>query len=243
MANHVLLNNIEHKNLKVITERAEKYGDNVMFAMTFPEEFRSVQAHYPIFFHKDANTGKFFAAAMFGLKIQENLFLSESGWDASYIPLSIVRQPFLIGIQQFQEDGVVKKQRVVHVDLDSPRLNEVEGETLFMEYGGNSPYLERIAGALETIHQGFENSEAFIEMLLELNLLESFVLNIELNDGSQNQLQGFYTINEDKLGELNGESLAMLNSRGWLQAIYMVVASQSNIRTLIDRKNKQLEHS
>lgn len=240
MTRHVLLNNVDHKNLKVITRRSAKFGDDVMFVMTFPIEFRSVQAHYPIFFHKDASTGKFYPAALFGFKPQENLFLSESGWDAAYIPLMIVRQPFLIGVQQFKEDGVVKKQRVLHMDMDNPRLNETEGEALFLEYGGNSAYLEYIASAMETIHLGYESNQAFVDKLLELKLLESFTLDIELNDGSKNQLLGFYTINETRLAELDGDALSALNAEGWLQAAYMVVASQSHIRTLIDKKNRQL---
>lgn len=243
MTRHVLLNNIDHKNLKVITTRSADYGDDVMFAMTFPIEFRSVQAHYPIFFNKDASTGRFYPAALFGFKAQENLFLSESGWDAAYVPLVIARQPFLIGVQQFEEDGVVKKQRVLHLDMDSPRINETEGEELFLEYGGNSAYLEYIASALETIHLGYESNLAFVDKLMDLKLLESFTLDIELNDGSKNQLLGFYTINENRLAELDGEALADLNSQGWLQAIYMVVASQSHIRTLIDKKNRQLRSS
>lgn len=240
MTRAVLLNNVDHRNLKIITERSEKYGDNVMFAMTFPHELRSVQAHYPVFFNKDINTGQFYPVAIFGLKSGENLFLASDGWDASYVPLTIVRQPFMIGIQGFEEDGVSKKQRVLHLDMDSPRLSQTEGEALFMDYGGNSPFLESMAVTLEEIHHGHESSQLFLKQLLQHDLLESFTLEIELKDGSRNQLQGFYTINEDRLAELDGGSLASLNAGGWLQPLYMVVASQSRIRDLIDRKNRRL---
>ncbi len=240
MANHVLLNNIAHKDLKVITDRAEKYGDNVMFTTTFPLEFRNIQSTYPIFFQKNNQTGAFNAIALFGFKENENLYLNENGWNASYIPLTIERHPFLIGFQQFQEEGIAKKQMVIHIDMDNPRVNETEGTVLFMPHGGNTNYLEHVASVLEAIHYGYEHSEGFINMLLELDLLESFSLDIQLNDGSNNQMQGFYTINEDKLGALNGDMLAKLHRQGYLQAIYMVVASHSNIRPLIDEKNKRL---
>ncbi|WP_111642175.1 SapC family protein [Marinimicrobium alkaliphilum] len=240
MTSHQLLNNIDHKELRVITKRAAEYGDQVMFSPTFPDEFRSVQAHYPIFFYKDNATGQFQAAAMFGFSTGENLFLSDRGWDATYIPLGIVRQPFLIGFQEFQEDGVSKTQRVIHLDMDSPRISKTEGESLFLEYGGNSPYLEQVASALELMHQGFERAPTFIAALLEHELLESFSLDIELNDGSNHQLQGFYTINEDTLAKLGGDQLAALNEAGWLQPIYMAIASQSHIRDLIERKNLQM---
>jgi hypothetical protein len=240
MATHVLLNNIAHKNIRVITERSEKYGDNVMFATTFPLEFRRIQAHYPIFFYKDSQTGNFHPMALFGFKDKENLFLNETGWSAGYIPLTIERHPFLIGFQQFHEDGIKKKQRVIHIDMDNPRVNESEGELLFLDYGGNTAYLEGVASILEAIHQGYEHGNNFVNSLLEFELLEPFVLDIQLNDGSNNQLQGFYTINEDKLSGLGGEALAKLNNQGYLQPIYMVLASHSNIRTLIDKKNERL---
>ena len=240
MANHVLLNNTNHKDLKVITDRSEKYGDNVMLTTTFPLEFRNIQSAYPIFFQKNNQTGAFNAIALFGFKENENLYLNENGWNASYIPLTIERHPFLIGFQQFQEEGIAKKQMVIHIDMDNPRVNETEGTALFMPYGGNTNYLEHIASVLEAIHYGYEHSEGFINMLLEFDLLESFSLDIQLSDGSNNQLQGFYTINEDRLGALNGDVLAKLHSQGYLQAIYMVIASHSNIRHLVDEKNKRI---
>jgi hypothetical protein len=77
-------------------------------------------------------------------------------------------------------------------------------------------------------------------LLIEYELLESFTLEIELNDKSQNQMVGFYIISEDKVSELSGERLAILHAKGYLQAIYMAIASQSNIRGLLNRKNTQL---
>ena len=39
----------------LITTRSAEYGDNVMLALTFPSEFRNLQAHYPIVFRKNAH--------------------------------------------------------------------------------------------------------------------------------------------------------------------------------------------
>lgn len=240
MANNVLLNSIDHANVKVVTERSQKYGDNVWYSLTFPGEFRSVQAYYPIFFYKDANTGQFFSVALFGFKDQENLFLTDNKWDASYIPLSIARQPFLIGLQSTNENGENKEQRVLHIDMDHPRVNHEQGQALFLEFGGNTPYLDTVADMLEAIHNGVLDSKIFIDLLIENELLESFTLDLELNDASKHKMEGFYTINEEKLSELSSESLASLHAKGYLKAIYMAVASQSNIRGLLNRKNAQL---
>ena len=239
MANHALLNNVDHKNLRIITTRSADYGDNVMSTMTFADEFRSIQAHYPIFFRKEADTGQFQAVAVFGFEDGENLFLNEDGWDAAYIPMTIERQPFLLGFQSVP--GAAEHKVVIHIDMDSPRISETEGEAVFLEHGGLTQYLDRINAVLSAIHEGLERDRAFIDALLEFELLESFTLDVELNDGAKYRMAGFYTINEEKLGKLEGEVLAKLNHDGHLQPIYMVLASLSNIRDLIERRNARLK--
>ncbi|GAA0784055.1 MULTISPECIES: SapC family protein [Pseudomonadati] len=239
MTQHVLLNSVEHKDLKVITDRSAKYGDNLWYTVTFPLEFRSVQAHYPIFFHKDTATGQFYAVALFGFKNEDNLFLTDKGWDASYVPLTLRRQPFLIGKQMVREDGIEQEQHVIHIDLDHPRVNKNHGEAVFHAFGGNTDYLDEVGDMLAAIHQGLNDSQAFIDVLLEHELLESFTLDIELDNGEKHQMIGFYTINEEKLNMLDGTVLTKLHQQGYLQAIYMSMASQSNVRDLLDRKNAQ----
>jgi hypothetical protein len=230
MSNNVLLNNVDHKNLRVVTSRGADYGDSVMCALTFPAEFRDLQAHYPIVFRKTTDGAGFEAVALFGFQDGENLFLAANGWDATYLPLAIERQPFLIGIGG--------EELMVHVDLDNPRISSTAGEPVFLPHGGTTEFLERMNSALLTIHQGLQAAPAFISALLSLELLESFVLDVELDDGSQNRLAGFYTVNEDRLGGLGGDALERLHRAGHLQALYMVIASLSNFRALIERKNR-----
>ena len=129
--NNVLLNNIDHKDLRVITKRAAAYGDDVKFALTFPAEFRNIQAHYPIVFHKTAD-GKFQSIALLGFQDKENLFLGPDGWDAPYVPLSVERQPFLIGFRD--------REPMVHIDLASPRVSRTEGEALFRNMAARATF-------------------------------------------------------------------------------------------------------
>jgi SapC len=232
MPRNVLLNNIDHKDLRVIGARSAEYGDEVMYTLTFPAEFRSVQAHYPIVFGKSAD-GQFQPLALFGFKQGQNLFLDRDGWQATYVPLMIERHPFLIG----GGNG----ELLVHIDLDHPRVSRTQGEALFREHGGNTEYLERISSMLLAIHQGLAGTAPFIAALLEHDLLESFVFDIQLADGSQNRLSGFYTIHEERLRNLDSAALAKLNAPGYLQAIFMVIASMSNFRSLIERQQTRLK--
>jgi len=241
MANkYVLLNNVDHQNLRVITERSARYGDNVNFVMTFPLEFRNIQSCYPIFFRKDANTGQFSPIVLFGFQPGENLYLTEEGWDAHYVPLMIRRHPFLIGLQQVQGEGDTT-QPVVSIDINSPRVSESEGEPLFLEHGGISDYLASIIEMLETIRLADEMNAGFVDALLKLDLIESVTMQIELNDRSKHELLGYYTINEDKLAQLDGATLGDLHAKHYLESIFMILASLSRFRTLVEKKNAQLE--
>ncbi|MGC6481200.1 MAG: SapC family protein [Porticoccaceae bacterium] len=237
MANHVLLDNSNHKDLKIISKRSASLGDNIPSLMTFPFEFRDIQTNFPICFCKDPETGKFYTAALFGFEENENLFLDGDTWDAAYTPLMLERQPFFIGSQQNQSG---EEQRLIYVDMDSPRISSADGESLFLEQGGTSEYLQRISSILEAIHQGQQQTKEFVDLMQKYDLIESFTLNVELNDGSNNQLQGFYTINEDKLKDLDADNIKQLIKTGYMQAAFMMIASMSNFRSLIDKKNKRL---
>ena len=229
MTLHVQLNNIDHKDLRIDTRRSAALGDDVAFVPTFPAEFRNLQAHYPIVFRKDAN-GALHPIAVLGFQEGRNLFLDGDRWDASYLPLAIERQPFLIGKG---DDDLT-----VHIDLDSPRVGSQIGIALFHEQGGNSEYLDRVASVLLALHNGLEGVAAFVDALLALELLESFVLDVELDDGSANRLTGFYAINEDRLRALDAAALGGLHAAGHLEPVFMAVASVANFRGLIERMNR-----
>ena len=241
MPNFALLNNVAHKTLRVIREHSTRYGDNDMSVVTFPQEFRAIQNEYPIFFQKNAETGKFIPIALMGLRQNENLFLSEQGWDAQYIPVSVKRRPFLIGIQPPQP-GQESSQptKMVYVDMDSPRVSETQGEPVFLPHGGYSPYLESVVDLLEYIQYGTELNEQFVDALLAQELLEVVALEITLKNGERHNLAGLYTINEDKLAALQGSAVTALHSKGFMECIYMVLASHANVVKLIARVEKKL---
>ena len=237
MTNHVILNNIDHKDLTICTEKSVALGDAVNKSIVFPFEFKQLQRHYPIFFQKNASNEQTVAVALLGFENDENLFLTDTGWAVNYIPLAIERAPFLIGYQDVQENGETIKQTIIHLDMDSPRVNTPNGTAVFLPHGGNSEYLNRISSILKTIDEGQASTAAFMEMLNEFNLLEPVNVDIQLSNGSNNRLSGYYTINEEKLYALTGEVLETLNKGGFLMLIYMVIASHANLADLIERKN------
>jgi hypothetical protein len=239
MTNLVLLNNIEHKNLKVITLRSREYGDDYMCVPTFPKEFRSLQSQYPIVFGKNKESAKFTPLALLGLEEGENLFIDDGKWNARYIPLCAECKPFYIGQQTNKELGV-EQEWVIHVDLESPKVSETTGVDLFKEQGGNSDFLVRMSKTLGLIQEGISEVSPFVDLLVELDLLELFSVETTLKNNQEYTLQGFYTINEEKLAALPADVVQRLHDSGFLFDIYMQIASLSQIAGLIERKNRYL---
>ena len=239
MTDFALLNNVEHQDVRIITDRSARYGDDVMLALTFPFEFRNVQAHYPILFQSDAGDG-YYPVALFGFERGENLFLDEAGWHAGYVPAMIQREPFLIGFQDSAQAGAPERTRVLSLDMDHPRVNKEVGEALFQPLGGRTPFLENAANLLETIYLGIEHNKAFVGALQEHELLEALTFEIALKDGSRNQLIGFHCLVEEKVQALSGATLGEFNEKGYLLPMFMALASLANIQHLVERKNQRL---
>lgn len=239
MPNHQLLDNITHKDVHVITENTLQLSDKSSYSHVFISEFRDVQAHYPIFFQKNTQTGQFEAIALFGLAGEENLFLTDTGWQANYLPLSIQRRPLLIGFQENTEDGVVSEEPVIHIDMDSPRISYNQGEAIFLPQGGQSPYLQQMAATLMAIHEGHQQTQAFIDTLQQHELIESVEIKVTLDDDSSHAMNFLYTINEEKVEKLSDQAIADLHKFGYLKAIHMVLASMPNMSHLIELKNRQ----
>jgi len=239
MPRHEMLNNITHKDLRVITRYGAEFGDAVGTVLTFPTEYGDVQREYPIFFRKDPQTGEFQSIALLGFQQDENLFLDENGWNAAYIPGIVARGPFLIGFQNQEIGGDMRREPVIHVDMDNPRISTTEGEPVFLPQGGNSRYLERISATLQGIHQGLAVSKAMFEAFNAMQLIEPVNVEIKFNDEELYNLRGLYTISEERLAQLDGDALFKLNRAGLLQGAFLVIASLNNVKKLIDMKHRR----
>ena len=236
MTNTALLNNIDHQDLKVITGHGPDYGDNINQTPVFPTEFAEVQREYPILFRKD-ETGKFHCVALLGLDKGENLFLKNADWQARYVPAIHQRGPFVIGFQNQDVDGEVRREPVIFVDLDNPRISRTQGQPLFLQHGGNAPYLEYISRVLRVINKGAELAEPMFAAFQEAELIEPASLDIQLDDHTSYKVPDIYSISEEKLAALGGADLERLHKAGFLRAAYLVLSSLPNVSRLIELKN------
>lgn len=236
MANRVLLDNVDHAKLKVALRRLPEL-DNVNQTLVVPTEFEDVQREYPIFIRKDQD-GNWVAVALLGLDKGENLFLDGEQWDARYIPAVHRRGPFYLSVAEGRSGG--EPEIAVHIDLDDPRLGESEGEPLFKEHGGNSPYLDHATRTLHLIHEGLSAAPHMYALLDKLGLIQPIEVEVQLGDGKTYQLPSLYTVGMQQLQALTGAQLAQLSEAGFLAPTIFIRSSLPNMNRLIDLKKRKL---
>ncbi|MXO58420.1 peptide ABC transporter permease [Altererythrobacter salegens] len=231
----VLLNNVDHHDLKVVTRHGPEFGDAVNQVQVFPTEFEEVQREYPIVLRKIAS-GALRPVALLGLARDENLFLDDKGgWRAAYVPALIERGPFSIAAPE-SGDG----EPMIKVDMDHPRVSRSEGIGVFLPQGGNTPYLERMTGVLRTIYVGHHLLDPLVETLDAANLLRTLNLEVRVSETEVYAVPDVTTIDRQRLAELDGPALEALHRKGFLQSAFFLAASLGNLQRLADIKGRTL---
>lgn len=231
------LNNVDHADLRVITGHSAAFGDSVNQAVVFPTEFEALTREYPIFFRRD-DSGGHVSVVLLGLDRDENLLLDESGWQARYIPAMHQRGPFVIAMHR-PRDELVQPDATLQIEVEHPRVSNTEGEPLFLPHGGNAPYLEHMLGVMRTILIGRDKSAPMFAAFEELTLLREVNLDIQLDSSRSYSVPGLLTIDERRLGELDGPALDLLHRQGFLRSAFQVAASTANVGRLIELKNRK----
>ena len=240
MPRHELLNNVAHKDLRVITRFGRGAGDAAGMVPAFPTEFAELQREYPIFFSRDATSGEYSAVALLGFDRQENLYVRDGRWSAAYIPGYVARGPFLIGFQEQWVDGEARREPVIHIDMEHPAVSFTEGEAVFLPGGGQSPYLTQIGNILSGIRDGVEGGRAFYAALAAQDLIQPITVEVRFDAEHGANLTGLHGIDRERLAALDATALHALHQQGFLEGIYLVLASMHNMRRLIAEKQFRL---
>jgi hypothetical protein len=235
---HVLVNNVEHADLKVAIRAGAEFGDSVNQMLVFPTEFEEAQREFPIVFRR--RDDGMHAYLLLGLDKDENLFLDGDRWTSRYVPAIQRRGPFAIG--RTRAEGVAEPtgEPMIHLDLDDSRVGDADGHPLFLEHGGNAPYLDHIAGVLRVIFEGMEAAPTVYAAIEEAGLFQPITMQLNVSEDRGFELPDLFVIDQTALAALTGEQLERLHASGILRAATMAAASLGNIQALVDRKNLTL---
>ena len=132
---------------------------------------------------------------------------------------------------------------VITIDLASARLSSEEGAPIFLEQGGFAPSLGEMQEVLGRLVVAVDQTRALVNQLLEFDLIEPVQIELKLAKQTKLNFEALYSVNEDKLRELDDQSIGQLNRMGVLKYIHLLGASVSNMQSLIHRKNAQIEAS
>jgi hypothetical protein len=235
MASPILLNNVDHADLRVVLDRGAAYGDSVNQAVVFATEFEELQRDYAILFRRDP-AGVYRATILLGFEAEENLYLDGVRWDANYIPALMSRGPFSIGVPSPGEEG----EPMIHVDPAHSRIRQGgEGAPIFLDHGGNAPLLDRIAEVLQRIYVGTQVGPAMFAAFEAHALIEPVELRIETDAGRRYTVPDCYTIAQDRLAALDGPALAALHRDDFLRPAIWAASSLGNIARLVERKQRR----
>ncbi|HJV43947.1 SapC family protein [Caulobacter sp.] len=198
------------------------------FVQIVPAEFATAAASCPIFLTKNAETGQFYAGAMFGFEPGENLLGSGPGGEL-FTPLDLERQGFYLA-----SGGAVA------VDPGHRRFTAGAGQALFETDGRPSPALRRLQHVLGQLQAGVADTEAFVQALLVLRLVEPIDIDLSFDDGRTMSLQGLYTVSLDRLAELEDGAVLDLFRSGFLALIYAMTGSLKQVSRLARLRNDKI---
>ena len=169
-----------------------------------------------------------------GLRNRENLFVdAQERWLATYIPAFVRRYPFVLAdLPGHQELGVC-------IDEAFEGLDEQEGEPLFDDQGGNTPYLQNALDFLQRYQQEYQRTEVFCRKLEQAGLLMEISARADLVDGRSFTVAGLLVVDEKKLAALPDATVLALFSTGELHLLSMHLLSLSNLRKLVERTAQQ----
>jgi hypothetical protein len=235
MTNVVMLNNVDHHDLRVIGTPGAAWGEGVDQIAVLPTEYEAAQRDYPLLLRRDG-AGAFEAVALLGLDPGENLFLDGGRWSGGYVPALLARGPFSIGLH---DRGGGDSEAMIHVDLDDPRVGREGGEPLFLSHGGNAPALIRLSEVLRTVYEGHEGQAAMFAAFEAAGLIEPVRLEITLDETLRYDLLDYHTIGTAPLSALTGAALEGLHRQGFLAAAIHLASSLGNVERLIARKNQR----
>jgi hypothetical protein len=228
MSTPIPLQNDKHAKLKVV-ESADytRYKDRHLIPI-ITQDFFTLAAEFPLVFVKNSETDEFVPVAVMGLREGVNLYCQTEQWPALVVPTSFTNAPF--GIAKVDPEG---EQYAVLIEDGNPLLGEENGEALFKEDGERTEYFDRRVESLVNVAQQTLNTQAICKHLADIDLFMTQQLQLRHRpDVPSYNIDGIYTVSEEKLNALSEEDHLELKRRGLLGMIYAHLTSLQQFRRI-----------
>ncbi|HEX7046012.1 MAG TPA: SapC family protein [Gammaproteobacteria bacterium] len=199
-------------------------------------EFFQAARHYPIVFSRDSKTGGFVPVAIVGLEDRQNLLVDNDGrWmTGRYLPAYARRWPFFsVPLKDEPERSLVCVDPAGLEKTDAP----------FIDANGDATSAWQDAERLINDMEGARRqTQAMIEQLARLELLEPFEAHAVARRGGSLRLANMHRVNEAKLNALPEKQIKQLMTKGVLSRIYAHLLSLENFQLLLDLRLEREQH-
>jgi len=209
------LNRQKHKNYGVTAvSNPFDFLKDWHFVPAISPEFGFACGSYPIVFLGD----KKMPVLVMGLRQGSNVFVRPDGtFDPEhYVPAYVRRYPFVSATNTDQPSTVC-------VDVDAEFVvSENPERSFFDEKGEPSEYLQQAIDFVSAFENDARATDAFVERLLALDLLEKKDVKVSNQQDPQNPVTvaEYWGVSNQKLNALSAEQLKELQDSGMLTAIY-----------------------
>lgn len=236
----VPLDNVAHRTLKVqmpVADWSVASRLNAIFLAAV--EFGDACREFPIVFIRAGEADgrpQIAPVAVFGLSSEENLFVENNQWRASYMPAVLRLFPFAIGRIDAQNFAVC-------VDTAWAGLSQTDGEPLFDAQGQPSAFMKQVVEQAERTEQEVQRTRLVGERLLQLDLLREMRFDVTMPDGKAVAVEGFFTIDEEKLKALPDAVIIELTRNGLMGLVHAHLISLANMRRLAEWRLQRLQEA
>ncbi|MGB3727261.1 MAG: SapC family protein [Glaciecola sp.] len=229
----------QHSRIKIKQEIDFDTIASQQFSALTVQEFSLAASSYPIVLLKDAQTGTFVAAALWGLEGSQNVFYNRKNhqWDAVHLPNEVQCQPFSIGRMSNDSDALI-----LHVNEQSKQVQESDGQALF-ENGTETAYLKSMQTKLTEHYQNQLLTRDFINLLLEKSLVKEIEMMVSYEDGNLKKVKGLYTIDEEALATLGEDDIHSFFKRNLFVPIYAMLGSLTQFNRLMKLNNQDDQYA
>ena len=232
--NPVPLDHIQHRQMRLalpVTDWSPAAKLNAIFVCA--AEFSDVCREFPIVFvraGKEADGKDQIApVAVLGLVQEQNLYLAGERWRAVYMPAVLRSYPFCIG-------RVDEQRFAVCVDMAWSGVQPAggDGQALFEGDGKPSTLLTEMQKHFELLEGEIQRTRLVGARLLELDVLRDMRFDATLPDGRTHTVDGFLTVDQEKMQNLPDNVVGELHRSGMLGMIHLHWVSLGNMRRLLD---------
>ena len=227
----VALDRVKHRDLKLDTGTRDLSDVSKLNAFFVAgTEFTDACKDYPVVWvlagKGEDGKGQVAPIAVFGLRSEQNLCIDAGAWRVRYVPAMLRLYPFAMA-------RVAANEMVVCIDESWSGFGNT-GEALFDATGAPTAFTSNVQKQLENFESEIERTRMAGALLVEKDLLREMRFDATLPDGSKLVVDGFLTIDQDKLAALSDADILNFHRNGLMGLIHAHQISLGNMARLVD---------